>query len=305
MPKTLYGGNIATTINVNNPVNDPVNTFEADTRMKPLGSGMERIRAKQGRITGLDGPSSFVYGATIYSPVNTTLRTIGMPLSSNHNFVSYLTTAAPLQVASTNANDTSAGTGCRQLFISGLDNNWDIISETISMNGQTPVITSTSFLRVNLLFVVEVGSEGRNLGDVYVSSGDTFTAGIPNTQTLYAMVRSRSADIVQNTSMMGLYSVPRNQRFWLNVGNYYWDATQSKVITFREDYIAPYGVGGQRIRYTSGRLQFSASVSFTFNNGGAFDEKTDYEVRAVASSGLLYGTTYYEKQLEDISTLTI
>lgn len=290
---------------INNPTSNPVNTFEGDSRIKPLGSGMERIRAKQGRITGLTGPSSIVVGATIYAPINTTLRTQGMPLTSNHNFPSFLSSAAILQIASTDANDTAAGTGARQLFISGLNNNWDAISETITLNGQTPVNTTTQFLRVNLLLVVEVGSFGGNQGDIFVSSGDTFTNGVPNTQTLYAMVRSSSATNLQNISMFGLYSVPRNLRLWLNMGNYYYDGTQSQVLTFREDYIAPYGVGGQRIRYTSGRLQFSASVSFNFQNGGAFDPQTDYEFRARTSSGLNYGTLYYEAQREDITQLDI
>lgn len=291
-------------VEVNNTTSNPVNT-DLDNKFIPLGSGMERIRAKQGRIPGLTGTSSIIVGTTIFAPINTTLRTQGMPLTSNHNFPSFLPSAAILQIASTNINDTGAGTGARQLSITGLDNNWDIISETITLNGQSPVLTTTQFLRVNLLFVVEVGSFGGNQGDIFVSSGDTFTNGIPNTQTLYAMVRSTSSVNLQNISQFGLYSIPRNKRLWLNIGNYYYDGTQSQVLTFREDYIAPYGVGGQRIRYTSGRLQFSGSVSFNFQNGGAFDPQTDYEFRARTSSGTNYGTLYYEAQREDITRLDI
>lgn len=81
--------------------------------------------------------------------------------------------AYPLQAASTkleilsaSANDTAAGTGARTFVINGLDTNFNMISETITMNGVTPVQSANSYLRVNGLTIASSGSGLVNAGDV-------------------------------------------------------------------------------------------------------------------------------------------
>ena len=273
---------------------------------QPLGNGLEsRIRGKQGRIAGLPGSGSIVVGTTMSSPITTTLRTQGMPANSPFNFVSYLTLAAQLQITSSSASDTLAGVGLKKLLIIGLDSNWNEISENIDMNGQIAVLTSLSFLRVNLLFGESVGSSNGNVGDIYVSSADTHTSGVPDTQVLYAMNASDDTDNISNISMFGLYTIPANKRLWLIKGNYYYNATEAKPILFKEDYIVFNSAGTERLRYTGGPLNFSSSASFAFDGGGAFNEKTDYEFRAKSGTGTITGTLYYEATLEDINELEI
>ena len=50
-----------------------------------------------------------------------------------------------LSVVSASANDASGGTGARTVEIQGLDTNWDVVTETITMNGVTPVVTTQTF----------------------------------------------------------------------------------------------------------------------------------------------------------------
>ena len=57
----------------------------------------------------------------------------------------YLAAASLLQVSSGSANDTAAGTGARTVTIVGLDANYNVISETLTMNGVTPVQTVNSY----------------------------------------------------------------------------------------------------------------------------------------------------------------
>src|SRR5210317_1936199 len=90
----------------------------------------------------------------------------------------YPPSATTMTVSSSNANDTSAGTGARTIQISGLDGSYNEISETITMNGQTPVTTSNSYLRMNRAIVLTAGSGGVNAGIIYVGTG-TVTAGVP------------------------------------------------------------------------------------------------------------------------------
>jgi len=90
----------------------------------------------------------------------------------------YPPSATTMTVSSSDANDTSAGTGARTIQIAGLDGSYNEVSETITMNGQTPVTTSNSYLRVNRGLVLTAGSGGANAGIVYVGTG-TVTSGVP------------------------------------------------------------------------------------------------------------------------------
>lgn len=272
----------------------------------PLGNGLEaRIRGAQGRISGLRAHNSIFISSSSLSPITTTQRTMGMPAGSNHNLLSYLAAADTLQIASSAAADTSAGDGARQITISGLDANWNKISELVSLSGNTPVVTIQEFLRINLIQVEEVGSDGRNRGDIYVSdSGDTFSVGVSVTQTLFAMLRSVDADNPQNISSFGTRSIPANHRFWLVKGNYYTDATTSKVLSIKEDYFTESALGN-RIQYTGGELPFSQSISFDFTGAAHFKEKTDYNFKVNSSTGTINGSIYYEAVEERILDETI
>lgn len=90
----------------------------------------------------------------------------------------YPPSATTMTVSSSDANDTSAGTGARTVEIFGLDGSYNEVSETIIMNGQTAVTTSNTYLRVNRALVLTAGSGGANAGIIYVGTG-TVTAGVP------------------------------------------------------------------------------------------------------------------------------
>jgi hypothetical protein len=74
--------------------------------------------------------------------------------------------ATKLEILSASASDAAAGTGARTFTLTGLDANFNVISETLTMNGVTPVQTVGSYLRVNMLSIVTAGSGGSNAGDV-------------------------------------------------------------------------------------------------------------------------------------------
>lgn len=92
--------------------------------------------------------------------------------------VPHPTVASVLTISSSSADDTSAGTGARTVFIKGLDGDYNEVSETVTLNGQTAVNTTNSYLYVNYFYVVTVGSGGANAGNINVGTG-TVTAGVP------------------------------------------------------------------------------------------------------------------------------
>ena len=88
------------------------------------------------------------------------------------------TVASVLKISSSSTDDTSAGTGARTVYIEGLDGSYNVVSETVTLNGQTAVNTTNSYLYVNSFYVVSVGSGGANAGNINAGTG-TVTSGVP------------------------------------------------------------------------------------------------------------------------------
>jgi len=67
-------------------------------------------------------------------------------------------TPEQIEVVSDNANDTAAGSGARSVTVFGLDENFLQATETIALNGTTPVVSVGTFSRVHSAFVASSGS---------------------------------------------------------------------------------------------------------------------------------------------------
>jgi len=120
------------------------------------------------------------------------------------------TVASVLTVSSSSASDTSAGTGARTVFIEGVDGSFNIVSETVILNGQTAVNTTQSYLFVNSLFVLTAGSSGQNAGNINVGTG-VVTAGVP--AVLYDIIA-----IGYNNRTTGHYCVPAGYTGYMTSG---------------------------------------------------------------------------------------
>lgn len=90
-----------------------------------------------------------------------------------------LTTATTLEVVSSSANDTAAGTGARTVVIHGIENSTGVylpFREVITLAGTTPVpLVNTSGIAINIFDVLTAGSGLTNAGniDVRTVSGST------------------------------------------------------------------------------------------------------------------------------------
>ncbi len=82
----------------------------------------------------------------------------------------WLVAADLMKVASSDANDTAAGTGARTVEITGLSATWGEQTVTVILNGVTPVLTAVQFLRVNSVKVLTAGSGGKNAGAITVKN---------------------------------------------------------------------------------------------------------------------------------------
>lgn len=118
--------------------------------------------------------------------------------------------ASVLKVSSSSASDTSAGTGARTVFIEGVDDDYAVVSETVTLNGQTAVNTTNSYRFVNSLYVTSVGSGGENAGNINVGTG-TVSAGVP--AVLYDIIA-----IGYNQRTTGHYCVPAGYTGYMTCG---------------------------------------------------------------------------------------
>tara|TARA_A200000159_G_scaffold68457_3_gene63358 strand:+ start:14708 stop:15460 length:753 start_codon:yes stop_codon:yes gene_type:complete len=87
----------------------------------------------------------------------------------------YLTSAGVLTVTSSDTDDAASGTGARTVTVEGLDANYNLVSETLTVGGSAGTI---EFYRVFRAFVETSGSSGTNEGTISIASGATTLAQI-------------------------------------------------------------------------------------------------------------------------------
>jgi len=82
-----------------------------------------------------------------------------------------LTTASTLTIVST-SNEDGAGTqtGALSMVIEGLDSDWLEQVESVTLTGTTPIVTTSTWLRINRMYVTSSGSEQHNVGDINVTA---------------------------------------------------------------------------------------------------------------------------------------
>ena len=190
---------------------------------------------------------------------------------------SYLTAATVLKVSSSSTDDTSAGTGARTVQLYGLDGDYNEINELVTLNGQTAVNTTQSFLRINRMVVRSAGSGGVNAGVIYAGTG-TVTTGVP--ANVYASVNGVTG---ANQSLMALWTVPAGYTAYLlqyDVSN--GTTSQTPAVCKLILAIRPYGEVFQSKDVKS--LTTGMHVEETFALPQKFTEKSDIEVRAISSS---------------------
>lgn len=116
-------------------------------------------------------PGYRFFQRNIYTPQPSTTYYSTFWAFNSPSLYPFLTVAQVLNVSSDNVSDTLAGTGARTIRIEGLDANYEVVLETVNLNGQTAVPTVNSYLRINAVTCTSFGTSERNEGSIYVGSG--------------------------------------------------------------------------------------------------------------------------------------
>jgi len=81
-----------------------------------------------------------------------------------------MSAADTLNIVSTSVNDdASPATGAWSIILTGIDENYEYQTETIGLDGTTPVTTVNQWFGINKAEVYETGSGGVNAGDINIT----------------------------------------------------------------------------------------------------------------------------------------
>jgi len=234
------------------------------------------LQVVRGQITG--HKTIFKFGNN--SDINGSLETIW----SRGGLYVYPTSAIQMKVSSSSADDTALGTGARTVSVQGLDQNYNEVAETITLNGQTEVLTTNTFIRVFRAFVITAGSGGTAAGTIYVGTG-TVTAGVP--ATVYAEIA-----LGDNQTTMATWTVPAGYTFFVYRGTFSASSNNVSQYILGRFMFRPFG---GVFRNAADVTVNTGAIQYDFELPLALPEKSDIEAQAIALSGSnFYVTASFE-----------
>ena len=188
----------------------------------------------------------------------------------------YLSAASTLYISSSSTADDVAGTGARTATVSGLDANYNEVSVTVELDGQNGVQlgSASNWIRVNRIVVNTAGTGGANAGVLYVGTESSPTLGVPSNK--YATVA-----IGDNQTLMALWTVPAGYTAYLEQTDITVATEQNNKYVTISLVARPFGgVFNVKDKF----VKESSSHHQEYKYPLKFEEKTDIEVRGIASS---------------------
>lgn len=168
----------------------------------------------------------------------------------------------PFPASAVQMSVVSTTTDTMDVLITGLDASYNVLTETVTLTGTTPVVTSGSFLRINAAQI----TSGTNAGDISISNGGTeyafIGAGIGISQAL-------------------VYTVPANSTLYINSVNFTSGTVNpNKYLLGRAQLTTEAGavLSFWQSTWAVGVLQFNVPVPFVV------PEKCDFQLQAKSSS---------------------
>lgn len=205
----------------------------------------------------------------------------------------YLTADTTLYISSSSASDTAV-----TVLITGKDDNYNVITDTVTANGQTQVAISTQFFRVE---IVQVIGSTAPVGTLYIAETDTLTGGIPDTaDKIKAIVPLSATDAgtpfaSDNISHNGFATIPAGHTWYALSAQVYVEKNIDVVFSGR--FRAPNGVWYNR----SPSPLYQDDAYQPFNQYLALPEKADFEARAIAGAGSSGSTIQFQFQFLQVA----
>ena len=216
-----------------------------DINNMPFGLGVQK-----GLVSNFSATGIFGYNPDISSTFETISSVGGI----------YVYPAASSTAVATSSNTASDNTGT--VLISGLDSNYDLASETITIGGSA---STTSFIRVFSARMVTANTGDANVGNITITVDSKTVAYIPATY---------------GSSLSANYCVPRNYKGYIMSA--YAGVSKQKELTAK---IMTKEVNNGNVWNTVGfQTTFAVPVYQQFVVPIQINEKTDIEMRALTDA---------------------
>ena len=223
------------------------------------------LAVAKGDFTGYSNVSKFGYNPTVGSGNYESIW-------EGSNAYPWMSAADQVEVLSSDTDDTSAGTGARTVELQGLDSSWNVLTETVTMNGTSAVTTTGSFLRIFRARVVTAGSSGRNEGTITIRDQDT--------STTRALITNGATD-GNGQTLMAVYTIPAGKTGYIiniNVSSAK-DQEQTYRLMSRDNTVA--NAAWNVKEFLTGRGGFSDWKKYAINKA---TEKTDLDFQVISNS---------------------
>jgi len=216
-----------------------------DINNMPFGLGVQK-----GLVTNFSATGIFGYNPDISSTFETISSVGGI----------YVYPTASSTAVATSSNTASDNTGT--VLVSGLDENYDLASETLIIGGGAGSIT---FIRVFSARMLTANTGNANVGNLTVTVDSKTVAYVPATY---------------GASLSAIYTIPRNKRGWIvsaSIGMSKQKEVESKILTKQ--------VSNGNVWNTVGyQTTFAVPVYRKFEIPILVDQKSDIELRAKADA---------------------
>jgi hypothetical protein len=214
----------------------------------------EGIHIARGALFDVSHINKFGYN----SAVGTSYETI-TDLGTNN----LPTSAAVVSVVSASAADDEGSTGAEKVEIQGLDANYNLQTEEVTMNGTSAVTTTNTFIRVFRMRVTQAGTGEVNAGNI--------TASISSSDVARILAN-------QGQTLMAVYTVPKGKRAYLIKFQGSLSKNQEANFQLRTK------VNGSAWNVKGLWGTFAESVNYEYPVPLEFDEETDIQIRGKAGA---------------------
>ena len=213
----------------------------------------DRINISRGLMVATTWIHRLAYIPSLTNGSETVIMSGGIT-SGRYTFPS---TPQTLNVVSTSTSDDST----KSVLVSGLDGNYNPISETITLNGTSNVTTTKSYLRIQRLS----------------TAGSNAISGNVSIRNATVLANLNDGD---GQSLQGIYTIPAGVTGYLT--NMSGSVPKGGDAMFRL-YSKPFGSSFSAVRHIFGLA--AASYDFSFPYPTLLPEKTDIEMTATSSTG--------------------
>lgn len=195
-------------------------------------------------------------------------------------YLTYSAASAMRVKAGGNAADDSAGAGARTVTIQGLDENFEIATETVTLAGiSASSATTTTFSRVLRVFVATAGANRVNTGAIVIeNSGGTAD---------YATITAGKSQ-----SQIGFLTVPAGYQAWLTHVTFSTDSASATATIDLEawsrssaDTVAAPFPAARLFDNLPALSRENGAMEIDYEEPIRFDEKTDIWFEATPSTG--------------------